>query len=198
MTSDVNSTTDSQQKKPITPAAMVGKLPIILDAMPKQAISVLWAGNRWDGTLEELNITDLPDDRSMSFEITMSGATNSGDAAETPKRNTLAPPCDWPPDGEFVMASEHLTPAICLLTELVGIDNLPTRRHAEQLAEGIRQRKVLGGFEGRKLSDDEARYYLLLLDNISNGVDALYLVLMSAFQLGVEWDEHGKKEANHV
>ena len=114
---------------------------------------------------------------------------------DKPRRNTLAPPCDWPSDGEFVMASEHLTPAICLLTELVGIDNLPTQRHAEQLAEGVRQRKKLGGFDGRDLTDDEARYHLLLLEYISNGVESVYLVLMSAFQLGVEWH---KREAEAI
>ena len=74
--SKTNSTTDTKQKKPIKPAVMVGKvkLPVILDAEPKQRISVLWAGNLWAGTVEALEITDPDEADCVAFKIVMRDA----------------------------------------------------------------------------------------------------------------------------
>ena len=71
-----DSTTDTKQKKPVSPAVKVGHLPVILDGMPKQDISILWAGNHWNGKLEELVIDDSPSDHQMSFRVTISDVCN--------------------------------------------------------------------------------------------------------------------------
>jgi hypothetical protein len=79
-----------------------------------------------------------------------------------------------------------MTPLMHLWVELTGADNLPTRSQIEAVIERIKRRDNIGG---QPLTQETREFYLRLLGYMDNGAGGLYLILMSAFQLGYEWKE---------
>lgn len=126
----------------------------------------------------------------------MSDTHSSDGRAETQgsvKYERLLPPVKYPEGDEFLLASEAMTPLINLMAELFGVDNIPSRRHLESTAIRLAGEGTLGG---KKLTGEQLAFYHTLVSSMHGGVDAMYTVLMAAFQLGNHWHERSENSQN--
>lgn len=122
----------------------------------------------------------------------MSEKHSSDERAETQgsvKYEKLLPPVKYPQGNEFLLASEALTPLINLMAELFGVDNLPTGDRLQMTAIRIAGEETLGSV---RLNGEQVAFYHTLVSSMHGGVDAMYTVLMAAFQLGNHWHERGE------
>lgn len=113
------------------------------------------------------------------------------DPQDSPACKSLLPPVKWPKKDEFILASEALSPLIHLMAELFGVKNIPTSIRLQITAIRIAGEETLGS---RKLTPEETVFYHQLVSNMHNGCDAMYTLLMAAFQMGNEWRDRNIEE----